>query len=143
MVLTASNYTTFLQSETIDKISELETEHFHFEDMLIFIDEHSEQDFVKYYETYVDQSEKIGYEIVDAYLSENGFDDIDSVDELFVGEYQSEADFAESYVNDISDVTIPDFVVIDWQETYDRNLQYDFDAIQNKTYGVYIFRRYL
>lgn len=143
MVLTASNYQTFLAAETIDKIEELSTENFYFEDMLIFIDEYSEQDFVKYYETYVDQSEKIGYEIVDAYLKENGFDDIDSVDELFVGEYQSESDFAETYTNDICNITIPDFVVIDWQETFDRNLQYDFDTIQSKSYGVYVFRRYL
>lgn len=44
--------------------------------------------------------------------------------------YNAEADFAEYLATEIQCVDLPDFVVIDWNETWDRNLSYDFNNIE-------------
>jgi antirestriction protein len=140
VVTTASNYKTFLQESTIDHIDARLEENFHLDDMLEFIDEHSENDFILYYEDYVEQGEALGYEIVDAFVSENCIGEVASAQDAYVGWYQSESDFAEEYTHE--NEKIPACIVVDWEATWDRNLQYDFDSVNAKKYGVHIFRRY-
>lgn len=56
-------------------------------------------------------------------------DEIDSIirdeEDAFYGTYESEADFAENFYTD-TEHTIPDWLVVDWQATFDYSLQYDF-----------------
>ena len=132
-VTLTANYKETLAAETVEKIEELLEENYALDDMLEFIDQRNENWFVKYYEEYCRCGEAIGYDAVDALIDENGgIDDIEGCDDRFRGWYESEADFAEEFYNEISDV--PCALVIDWQATYDTSLRYDFSCCE-KAYG--------
>ena len=137
ITLTA-NYKEVLDAVTVEKIEELLEENYALDDMLEFIDERNESWFVKYYEEYVRCGEAIGYDAVDALIDEMGsISDIEGCDDRFRGWYESEADFAEEFFNDISDV--PDALVIDWQATYDSALRYDYTSCEKSYRQVAIF----
>ena len=131
ITLTA-NYTETLNTETVEKIQELLEEVYALDDMLEFIDTYNEKDFVLYYEEYCRCGEAIGYDAVDALIGEMGcVSDIEGCDDRFRGWYESTADFAEEYYNDISDV--PSALVIDWEATWEQSLRYDFTACNDGT----------
>ena len=136
-VTLTANYKEVLNAETVEKIEELLEDNYALDDILEFIDNYNESTFVNIYEEYVRCGEAIGYEAVDALANEDGIDYIEGCDERFRGWYESTADFAEDFYNDISDV--PDGLVIDWQATYDQNLYYDFTACETKYRQVAIF----
>jgi len=69
VTLTAS-YREMLAADTVEKIDELIDECYALDDMLEFIDERNETNFVTYYEEYVRCGEAIGYEAVDALIDE-------------------------------------------------------------------------
>jgi antirestriction protein len=140
ITLTA-NYKETLAEVTVEKIDELLDENYALDDMLEFIDTYNENDFVHYYEEYVRCGEAIGYDAVDALIDEMGdVSDIEGCDERFRGWYESEADFAEQFYNDIEN--IPASLVIDWQATYDSSLRYDFTSCEVKYRQVAIFSDY-
>jgi hypothetical protein len=140
ITLTAS-YKEMLSSETVEKIDELIDENYALDDMLEFIDTYNENDFVTHYEEYVRCGEAIGYDAVDALIGEMGcITDIEGCDDRFRGWYESEADFAESYYNDMIDV--PSALVVDWQATYDSSLRYDYTACEVKYRQVAVFSDY-
>ena len=127
ITLTAS-YKDTLAAATVEKIDELLEENYFLDDMLEFIDERNETNFVEYYEEYVRCGEAIGYEAVDALIGENGeMSCIEDCDSRYQGCYQDEAEFAESLILEQGNI-IPDCVVVDWQATWDQNLRYDFTA---------------
>jgi antirestriction protein len=126
-VTLTSNYRDCLAAATVEKIDELIDENYCLDDMLTFIDEYNERAFVAVYEEYVRCGEAIGYEAVDALASEDGIDNIEGCDERYRGCYQSTADFAEHFHNEIGNY-IPDGIEVDWEATWDRNLYYDFTA---------------
>ena len=137
-VTLTANYKEVLEAVTVEKIEELLEENYGLDEMLEFIDEKNESWFVKYYEEYVRCGEAIGYEAVDAFIDEMGsISDIEGLDDRFRGVFESEADFAEDYYNDISD--IPGGLVIDWQATYDSNLRYDYTSCEAYYRQVYMF----
>jgi len=125
VTLTAS-YKEFLTVETVEFIDSLLEENYALDDMLEFIDEYNENDFVAYYEEYVRCGEAIGYEAVDALASEYGLSSIEDCDERYQGHYHNEAEFAEEFYTDVMGCDIPDALVIDWDATWERNLRYDF-----------------
>ena len=127
ITLTA-NYKETLSTATVEKIDELLEDNYALDDILEFIDQYSEEDFVSYYEAYVDQGEEIGYDVVDAFINENGIDNVEHAQDAYRGQYDSEADFAEEFTTEIHG-EMPSFVVIDWQATWDTNLTYDFDFV--------------
>ena len=102
--------------------------------MLEFIDEHNEDDFLTYYDTYIEMGEKVGYDVVDAFIQEEGIVNIEHVEDAFVGYYDSEAAFTEEYMCDMYD--LPVYLVIDWQATWDQSLSYDFTFVND-----FVFRR--
>jgi antirestriction protein len=140
ITLTA-NYKETLSAVTVEKIEELLEDSYDLNAILEFIDENSEDDFNTHYEEYVRCGEAIGYEAVDAYISECGIDSIEDCDDRYQGHYQSTADFAEEFVTEMG-YDIPSLVVVDWEATWDRNLYYDFTACNDgSTYcPVHIFR---
>ena len=141
ITLTAS-YKETLNAQTVEKIDELIDENYALDDMLEFIDERNETNFVEYYEEYVRCGEAIGYEAVDALIEEMGdVSDIEGCDERYRGEYESTADFAEQYTSDVYG-DVPSHVVVDWEATYDQNLRYDFTACEKGYETVYIFSDY-
>ncbi len=131
VTLTAS-YTEFLTEATVEKIEELKDELYGLEEMLTFIDEHNEADFVAHYEEYVRCGEAIGYEAVDALIAELGdVSYIEDCDERYRGCYHNEAEFAEEFYTEMYD--IPDAIVVDWEATWETMLRYDFTACSDGT----------
>jgi len=135
------NYKEILNAVTVEKIDELLDDNYDLDAMVVFIDEHNEDDFVKYYEDYVTASEAIGYEAVDAYVEDCGIANVDMCAERYQGCYQSTADFAEEYCTEMG-YDVPGMIVVDWEATWDRNLYYDFTACNDgQAYcPVHIFR---
>ena len=132
ITLTA-NYKETLSTETVEKIDELLDENYALDDMLEFIDEYNESDFVAYYEEYVRCGEAIGYEAVDALISEQGdVSYIEDCDERYKGCFDDEADFAEQFITEMG-YDIPAAIVVDWEATWETNLRYDFTACSDGT----------
>ena len=98
-------------------------------DMLEFIQEHCQTDFVEFYDDYIIYAEKLGrdgYEILDAFVSlMGGFHDINKAEEMYRGEYRSDAAFAEDHYEQLG-VDIPNDLVVDWDATWNSSLRYDF-----------------
>ncbi len=140
VTLTAS-YKEILKPETVEFIDGLVDEGYEIVDILEFIDEHSEEDFVTYYEAYVEQGENLGYDVVDAFVKENGFCDVEHCEDAFVGSYRSGADFAEEFYNE--QYNLPCEIVVDWEQTWDSSLYYDFTFVEGE--GMrdgYVFRQH-
>ena len=119
------NYKEVLAAATVEKIDELLEDSYELTDILVFIDEHNEEDFVAYYEEYVAQGENLGYDVADKFIGEFGVDCIEYCQETYQGSYNSEAEFAEEYTQDVYG-DIPSYLVVDWQATWDSNLSYDY-----------------
>lgn len=138
-----TSYKETLGAETVELIDNLIEENYELSDMLEFIDENSEDDFCAYYEEYCEQGEKCGYNVVDAFVKENGFCDVEHCEEAFVGIYASGADFAEEFVSEnFHGGDILECVVIDWDLTWERSLAYDYDFVEDGYRSGYVFRRY-
>ncbi|UNH61134.1 hypothetical protein SSZBM1_17 [Synechococcus phage S-SZBM1] len=138
-VTLTSSYKEFLSANAVEKIDELLEDNYSLEDILEFIDNYNEDDFVNYYEEYVRCGEAIGYDAVDALIGENGnLSCIEDCDERYQGMYSDEAEFAEERTT--QDYNIPDCVVVDWQATWDRHFYYDHTSCNGGYRQVYIFR---
>ena len=135
------NYKEIFKADTVELIEELLEDNHDLNCILEFIDENDEDTFVTYYEDYVEQGENVGYDVVDAFVEENGFCDVEHCGEAYVGCYASGADFAEEYSNDCGD-DIPVHIIVDWEATWDRSLCYDFDIVEKGYRNCYIFRKY-
>jgi antirestriction protein len=121
-----TNYKEILDIKTVEKIDELLEDSYCLEDILEFIDEHNENDFVTYYEEYCRCGEAIGYDAVDAYIKEQGnVCYVENCDDLYHGHYDSEADFAEEFYNDVYG-DVPSILVVDWEATWNSSFRYDF-----------------
>ena len=84
-----------------------------------------------HYSTWCELEEQCGAstEAIEAFVEEFGIHclETDSFEDAYRGEYGSEAEFAEQYTNDCYTMgTIPDWVVIDWQATWDTELSCSF-----------------
>lgn len=146
-VTLTANYKETLAAETVEKITELIEDSYgeaygayDLDDILEFIDANSEEDFVSYYEEYVRCGEAIGYDAVDAYVAEMGcFSYIEGCDEFYQGVYASTADFAEEFITDCYG-EIPSIVCVDWEQTWESALRYDYTACEAGYRNVHIFR---
>jgi len=125
------NYKETLNAVTVEMIDELIDEQYDLDAMLVFIDEHNEDDFVNYYEEYVRCGEIIGYEAVDALIEEMGcISYIEDCDERYQGFYDDEAEFAEYFHNEMGNY-VPEGIVVDWEATWDTSLRYDYTACRD------------
>jgi len=127
-VTLTANYKETLEVITVNKIEELIEDNYALDDMLEFIDNHNEKDFVMHYEEYVRCGDAIGYEAVDALIAEQGdVSYIEECDERYQGCYDNEAEFAEYWHNEMGNY-VPEGIVVDWEATWESNLYYDFTA---------------
>lgn len=126
ITLTA-NYKDLFVEETVAKIDELLEESYALDDILEFIDENSEVDFITYYEAYCEAGEDIGYDVVDAFVKMYDISYVEHVKEAYYGSYDSEKEFAEEYYTNLYGDGVLNLVVVDWQATWDCMLRYDFD----------------
>jgi antirestriction protein len=129
ITLTA-NYKEILATATVELIDELVDDSYALDDMLEFIDAHSEEMFVDNYVAYCEAGEAIGYEAVDAYIGDVGMCDLEDLAERYQGFYHNEAEFAEEFVEQMG-YDIPSIVVVDWEQTWESSLRYDFTACRD------------
>ena len=123
------SYKEVYSQETVDKIEELIAESYCLEDIVEFIDANSEEDFRKFYEDYVTVGEEYSYGAVDAFIEEFGLHSLvgDNFQNSYRGQYDSKADYAESYVSDCYVVDFPSFLEIDWEASFE-NLDVVFNG---------------
>jgi antirestriction protein len=127
-VTLTANYKEIFAAETVEFIDGLLEDNYALDDILKFVDEYNEQDLVSFYESYVEQGEDIGYDVVDAFVEENDISNVEYARDAYKGSYDSEADFAEEFTNEVYG-EVPVYLVVDWQATWDQNLRYDFDFV--------------
>jgi len=116
-----------LSQKCLDYITELVEDNYALDDILEFLKKYNGDDLIAYYVDYVEQGDRVGFDVVDAFLEENDISDVPRVEDIYMGQYNSEADFAENYFNDIMDV--PSALVIDWADTFHQSLGYDYEYI--------------
>lgn len=117
-----------LSDSASNLISVLQEDNHDLDDMLNFIEQYCQEDFVAHYEEYVrlgSIAEEYSYTAVDAFIDEFGIDALDGFEDSYQGEYESGADFAEQMCDDMG-YKVPDFVVVDWENTWESNLSYDY-----------------
>ena len=123
------NYKEVYSQETVDKIEKLLADSYALEDIVEFIDENSEANFRSYYQNYVEIGEEYSYEAVDAFIDQFGIHSLvgDNFQDAYRGQYDSKADYAESYVSDCYVIDLPSFLEIDWEASFD-NLDVVFSS---------------
>ena len=123
------NYKEVYSQETVDVIEELIADSYALEDIVDFIDKYSEAEFRNHYQTYVETGEEYSYGAVDAFIEEFGLHSFTSsgFEDAYRGQYDSKADYAESYVSDCYVVDLPSFLEIDWEASFN-NLDVVFSS---------------
>ena len=106
-----------------------------YNDMCDFIENHSEEEFVDHYETYNRLVDEYGQNLVDEFIENYDVSTIENFEDMYQGQYDSGAEFAEQLAIDCGMVSTGiSWVEIDWDKSWD-NLSYDYTEIG---YG-YIF----
>ena len=127
-----------MQEETKELLDEYnETYCWEYNDMVDFIKEYSEEEFVHHYETYNRLCEDYGQNLVDEFIEDFDVSTIENFEDMYQGKYNSGADFAEQIATDCGYITrdLPSWIEIDWQKTWDNALSYDYTEL----IGVHIF----
>ena len=104
-------------------------------DALDFIATHGEENLVKYYDDYIIMGEKVGYDVVDTFISINDISNVNYAQDAFIGCYSSGADFTEEYYQQTETHAIPSYIIVDWEATWESNLRYDFDYINGYVFN--------
>tara|TARA_B100001287_G_scaffold156935_1_gene131996 strand:- start:2029 stop:2469 length:441 start_codon:yes stop_codon:yes gene_type:complete len=103
---------------------------------LDLLEDHSKEDILSYFERFGDvlyisefykAVEDFGEHIVNSFIDLWGIEDVEHVEDAYNGEYRSEAEFAEELCNDCFCNDLPYWVSIDWQNTWDSALRFDYD----------------
>ena len=97
------------------------------DEMKEFIETHGNSAFLCYYEDYARMVDEYDQETVDAFLQEFDLMDVEHLQDAYYGQYDSGAEFAESFVSDCYGLPseMPYWIAIDWEETWS-NLEYDY-----------------
>ena len=121
-----------MQEETKELLDEYNEEYcWEYNDMVDFIKEHSEEEFIHHYETYNRLCEDYGQNLVDEFIEDFDVSTIENFEDMYQGQYDSGADFAEQIASDCGYVTrdLPSWIEIDWQKTWDNALSYDYTEL--------------
>ena len=115
--------------ETLDEYNELYN--WSYNDMCDFIEKYGETEFITYYETYNRLCEDYDQKLVDEFAENYDIDSVEHFEEMYQGQYDSGAEFAEQIATDCGYVTreLPHWIEIDWQKTWDNALSYDYTQI--------------
>ena len=119
-----------LQEETQELLDEYnELYDLEYNDMCDFIENHSEEDFREYYETYHRLCEDYDQKLIDEFAEYYDVDSVEHFEEMYQGQYDSGAEFAEQLAIDCGMVSTGiSWVEIDWDKSWD-NLSYDYTQI--------------
>ena len=98
------------------------------EDELVdFVEKHGETYFLTYFEEYADMVDKVGREVVEAFLENFDISDVSSLEDYYQGQYNSGAEFAQMIAEDCGDIgrNMAGWIEIDWEASWN-NLSYDY-----------------
>ena len=125
-----------MQEETKELLDEYNEEYcWEYNDMVDFIKEHSEEEFVHHYETYNRLCEDYGQNLVDEFIEDFDVSTIENFEDMYQGQYDSGADFAEQLAIDCGMVSTGiSWVKIDWEASWD-NLSYDYTEIDGHIFN--------
>ena len=121
-----------MEQETQELLDEYNEEYcWEYNDMVDFIKEHGEKDFREYYETYNRLVDDYGQNLVDEFIEDFDVSTIENFEDMYQGQYNSGADFAEQIASDCGYITrdLPSWIEIDWQKTWDNALSYDYTEL--------------
>lgn len=86
--------------------------------------------------------ERLAWWIDDYYgLTDNLAEDLEDIEQrhldAYMGTYESKGDFAQYIAHSIDEhVNIPDYVVVDWDSTFDTLCRYHYYPIERKRYTI-------
>ena len=106
------------------------------DEMKEFIETHGNKDFLCYYEDYAKMVDEYDQETVDAFLNADfDIDDISSLEDAYYGQYDTEEEFTENFVNECYGLPeMPTWIAIDWEKTWEDGLSWDYTF-----YNGYVF----
>ena len=112
--------------ELLDEVYDAELAH-------EFIENHGENYFLTYYETYEKLVDDYGQTLVDEFAENFDVDSVDHFEDIYQGQYDSGANFAKEIATDCGYIKsyqgdLPSWIEIDWEKTWD-NLSYDYTEI--------------
>ena len=115
--------------ETLDEYNELYN--WSYNEMCEFIEKYGETEFLPYYETYHRLCEDYDQKLVDEFAENYDIDSVEHFEDMYQGQYDSGAEFAEMIASDCGYVSrdMPSWIEIDWQKTWDNALSYDYTQI--------------
>ena len=119
-----------MQELTQEKLDDYNTLYcWEYNDMCDFIENHSEEEFIHHYETYNRLVDDYGQNLVDEFIEDFDVRTIENFEDMYQGQYDSGADFAEQLAIDCGMVSTGiSWVKIDWEASWD-NLSYDYTEL--------------
>ena len=119
-----------MQELTQEKLDDYNTLYcWEYNDMCDFIENHSEEEFVDHYETYNRLVDEYGQNLVDEFIENYDVSTIENFEDMYQGQYDSGAEFAEQLAIDCGMVSTGiSWVEIDWKASWD-NLSYDYTEL--------------
>ena len=130
-----------MQEETQELLDEYnELYDWEYNDMCDFIENHSEEDFREHYETYNRLCDDYAQNLVDEFIENYDTDAIEHFEEMYQGQHETGADFAENICVELGYITnLPSWVAVDWKSTWEDALSNDYFEIDcsmsDYTYG--------
>ena len=121
-----------MEQETQELLDEYNESYcWEYNDMCDFIENYGETEFLTYYETYHRLVEDYGQNLIDEFAENFDVDSVDHFEDMYQGQYNSGADFAEQIATDCGYITrdLPSWIEIDWQKTWDNALSYDYTEL--------------
>jgi antirestriction protein len=126
--LAISNATVFEQIKSM-----VNEEGYPLHDIRDFIDTHGLNAFTEgAYHAWEELEKNYSREAIEAWVEYAGIQAIESLEDAYMGEFNTPEEFAEYYFTDLMgyeevDTLIGRGIVIDWEATWDTNLRHDFD----------------
>jgi len=126
-----------LPDHVLPKVQELINEEgYPISDIREFIEEFGYNNFISgYYETWADLTDHYDDDAIRAFVDEYSIRDIESFEDAYYGQYSTVTEFVQEFMDAMGDET-PSYVVVDYIETWNRNLRFDFDFVDG-----YIFNK--
>ena len=121
-----------MQEETQELLDEYNKLYdWEYNEMCEFIENYGETEFQTYYETYHKLCEDYDQRLVDEFAENYDVDSVEHFEEMYQGQYDSGAEFAEMIASDCGYVSrdMPSWIEIDWQKTWDNALSYDYTEL--------------
>ena len=127
-----------LEEETQELLDEYnELYNWSYNDMVDFIKKYGETEFLTYYVKYNQLVDDYGKYLVDEFAEEFDVDSVEHFEDIYYGEFENGAEFAEQLCQDCGYITreLPSWIEIDWQKTWDNALSYDYTEINGHIFS--------